>query len=99
MAIGAGMQHLRQRTFDGTIGLEANRHGKLLSSDVVIMTEGYHADWLPIVAPICATTRLAHIFCTVANLKFEQPQLDSVYVCAYNSMQTSEPARAINDGL
>ena len=36
MAAGAGMQRLRQRAFDGTIGLEGNVHGKLLSSDVVI---------------------------------------------------------------
>jgi len=67
MAIGAGMPHLRQRTFAGTLGLEGAVHGTLLSSDVVIMTEGYHAHWLPIVAPRCPSTRLAHIFCTVAK--------------------------------
>src|SRR5215207_8078641 len=68
MAALTRMQHLRQRAFDGTIGLEVDVHGKLLSSDVMIMTQGYHhARWLPIVAPICLNTRLAHIFCTVAN--------------------------------
>ena len=36
MAAGARVQHLRQRAFDGTIGLEVDVHGNLLSSDVVI---------------------------------------------------------------
>ena len=42
MAVGAGVQRLRQRAFDGTIGLEVDVQGTLLWSDGVIETEGYH---------------------------------------------------------
>ena len=33
MAVGTGVQRLRQRAFDGTIGLEVDVHGNLLWSD------------------------------------------------------------------
>src|SRR5215207_6723149 len=38
MAVGAGVQRLRQRAFDGTIGLEVDVHGMLLSSGLVTLT-------------------------------------------------------------
>ena len=40
VAIATGVQHLRQGTFDGTIGLEVDVHGTRLVSDLVSMTEG-----------------------------------------------------------
>lgn len=38
MAVGTGVQRLRQRAFDGTIGLEVDVHGVLLSSGLVTWT-------------------------------------------------------------
>lgn len=42
VAVAARVQGVRERAFDGTIGLEADGHGLLLSSGLVATTKGYH---------------------------------------------------------